>query len=64
MGLIHRRKRLIKWAEFPTYKTFEGYSYHCVKFPTAFNREELETLELLRRTFWDPCGQGVEIMQE
>lgn len=28
----NRRKRLIKRAGFPTYKTFEGYSYHCVKF--------------------------------
>ncbi|WP_346697657.1 ATP-binding protein [Catenibacillus scindens] len=32
MAFIHRRKRLIKRAGFPTYKTFEGYSYHCVKF--------------------------------
>lgn len=27
----NRRKRLIKRAGFPTYKTFEGYSYHCVQ---------------------------------
>src|SRR5699024_12432674 len=43
----NRRKRLIKRAGFPTYKTFEGYSYHCVKFPPAFSREELETLEFV-----------------
>lgn len=29
----NRRKRLIKRAGFPTYKTFEGYSYQSVKFP-------------------------------
>ena len=40
----NRRKRLIKRAGFPTYKTFEGYSYGNVKFPTAFCREELEAL--------------------
>jgi len=34
----NRRKRLIKRAGFPTYKTFEEYSYYCVKFPPAFSR--------------------------
>ena len=29
----NRRKRLIKRAGFPTYKTFEEYSYQSVKFP-------------------------------
>ena len=38
----NRRKRLIKRAGFPTYKTFEGYSYQHVKLPPAFSREELE----------------------
>ena len=42
-----RRYRLIKRAGFSTYKTFEGYSYHCVKFPPAFSREELESLEFV-----------------
>ena len=41
----NRRKRLIKRAGFPTYKTFEGYSYQHVKLPPAFSREELESLE-------------------
>ena len=40
----NRRKRLIKRAGFPTYKTFEGYSYHCIKFPPASSREKLENL--------------------
>lgn len=40
----NRRKRLIKRAGFPIYKTFEDYSYQSVKFPPAFCREELEAL--------------------
>mgnify|MGYP000175844625 CR=1 FL=1 len=43
----NRRKRLIKRAGFPTYKTFEGYSYQHVKLPPAFSREELESLEFV-----------------
>ena len=58
----NRRKRLIKRAGFPTYKTFEGYSYHCVKFPPAFSREELETLEFVpgkkNLVLYGPVGIG------
>ena len=43
----NRRKRLIKRAGFPIYKTFEDYSYQSVKFPPAFCREELEALEFV-----------------
>ena len=43
----NRRKRLIKRAGFPTYKTFEDYSYQSVKFPPAFCREGLESLEFV-----------------
>ena len=43
----NRRKRLIKRAGFPTYKTFEGYCYTNVKFPPAFCREELEALDFV-----------------
>ena len=39
----NRRKRLIKRAGFPTYKTIEGYSYHCVKFPPACKFQPLST---------------------
>ena len=43
----NRRKRLIKRAGFPTYKTFEGYSYHCVKFlsPPHGNRGWCKSLQ-------------------
>lgn len=38
----NRRKRLIKRAGFPVYKTFGGYTYEAVKFPPAFSRDDLE----------------------
>ena len=58
----NRRKRLIKRAGFPTYKTFEGYSYQSVKFPPAFNREELEKLDFVpakkNLVLYGPVGIG------
>ena len=46
----NRRKRLIKRAGFPTYKTFEGYSYHCVKFPPPHSAgRNLKPLSLSRK---------------
>lgn len=58
----NRRKRLIKRAGFPIYKTFEGYSYQSVKFPPAFCREELETLEFVPEkknlVLYGPVGIG------
>ena len=44
----NRRKRLIKRAGFPTYKTFEGYSYHCVKFPLHSAGRNWKPLSLSR----------------
>jgi len=58
----NRRKRLIKRAGFPTYKTYEGYSYQNVKFPPAFCREELELLEFVpgqkNLVLYGPVGVG------
>ena len=58
----NRRKRLIKRAGFPIYKTFEGYSYQSVKFPPAFCREELEALEFVpgkkNLVLYGPVGIG------
>ena len=58
----NRRKRLIKRAGFPTYKTFEGYSYQHVKLPPAFSREELESLEFVpgqkNLVLYGPVGVG------
>ena len=58
----NRRRRLIKRAGFPTYKTFEGYSYQSVKFPPAFCREELESLQFVPEkknlVLYGPVGVG------
>ena len=58
----NRRKRLIKRAGFPVYKTFEDYSYQNVKFPPAFCREELESLEFVpgkkNLVLYGPVGIG------
>ena len=58
----NRRKRLIKRAGFPTYKTFEDYSYQSVKFPPAFSREELESISFVKEqknlVLYGPVGVG------
>lgn len=58
----NRRRRLIKRAGFPVYKTFEGYSYANVKFPPAFSREGLEGLEFVsgqkNLVLYGPVGVG------
>lgn len=59
---VNRRKRLIKRAGFPVYKTFEDYSYQSVKFPPAFCREGLESLEFVpgkkNLVLYGPVGIG------
>ena len=58
----NRRKRLIKRAGFPVYKTFECYGYKAVKFPPAFSREELESIEFVpgkkNLVLYGPVGIG------
>lgn len=58
----NRRKRLTKRAGFPVYKTFKDYSYQSVKFPPAFCREELESLEFVpgrkNLVLYGPAGIG------
>lgn len=58
----NRRKRLIKRAGFPVYKTFEGYAFEAVKFPPAFSRDELESLEFVpgrkNLVLYGPVGIG------
>jgi len=58
----NRRKRLIKRAGFPTYKTFEGYSYGNVKFPPAFSQEEMEAVDFVpgkkNLVLYGPVGIG------
>ena len=58
----NRRDRLVKRARFPTYKTFEGYEYQCVKLPPALSREELEAVHFIEEknnlVLYGPVGIG------
>lgn len=58
----NKRDRLVKRARFPTYKTFEGYEYRCVKLPPALSREELEDVRFLKEkqnlVLYGPVGIG------
>ena len=58
----NRRKRLVKRAGFPVYKTFACYGYQNVKFPPAFSREALESLEFVpgqkNLVLYGPVGVG------
>lgn len=58
----NRRRRLVKRAGFPVYKTFEGYGYQNVKMPPAFGREALETLDFVpgkkNLVLYGPVGVG------
>ena len=57
-----RKERLVKRARFPTYKTFEGYSYNAVKFPPAYSKEELEKVTFIDQkqnlVLYGPGGIG------
>lgn len=57
-----RRSRLTSRAGFPTYKSFEGYEYHCTKFPPAFTRQDLETCSFIKEkknlVLYGPVGIG------
>lgn len=58
----NRRDRLVKRARFPIYKTFEGYSYRCVKLPPVLSREELEDVRFIEGknnlVLYGPVGIG------
>ena len=58
----NKRERLVKKARFPTYKTFEGYEYRCVKLPPALSREELEDVHFIEEkqnlVLYGPVGIG------
>ncbi len=58
----NKRDRLVKRARFPTYKTFEGYEYRCVKLPPALSREDLEEVRFVGEknnlVLYGPVGVG------
>lgn len=55
-------KRAIKRANFPAYKTFNGYEYKTVKLPTILSKEELESLDFVAMkknlVLYGPVGLG------
>lgn len=59
---VNRQKRLISRAGFPTYKTFSGYEYHCVKLPPALPKDHLETCDFVKEkknlVLYGPVGIG------
>ena len=61
-GKKTKRDRLVKKARFPVYKTFNGYSYRCVKLPPALSREELESSRFINNkhnlVLYGPVGIG------
>lgn len=58
----NKRKRLVKHAGFPTYKTFEGYEYKNVAFPPSMSKEELEGAAFVAKkqnlVLYGPVGTG------
>jgi len=58
----NRKERLFKRAGFPSYKTFDGYEYNCVRFPPAFDRQGLEGLSFVpgkrNLVLYGPVGTG------
>ena len=58
----NKRKRLVKRAGFPVYKTFAGYEYKRVKFPAAFTKQDLEAgtfvTEKKNLVLYGPVGTG------
>lgn len=58
----NKRDRLVKRARFPTFKTFDGYEYRCVKLPPALSQEELEEVRFVEQknnlVLYGPVGIG------
>lgn len=59
---INKRKRLMKQAGFPMYKTFDGYSYGSVTLPPSLSKQDLENAGFVERhqnlVLYGPVGIG------
>jgi DNA replication protein DnaC len=59
---LTRRTRLTNRANFPTYKTLEGYEYHRTKFPLTFDQNQLEQCRFIEEkknlVLYGPVGTG------
>lgn len=58
----NKKARLVKRARFPVFKSFEGYTYDCVKLPPALSKENLETADFIvnhdNLVLYGPVGIG------
>jgi DNA replication protein DnaC len=59
---IARRARYIKTANFPTMKSFDDYDFSGIKFPNNFSRDEMLSLDFIKKkhtiVFYGGCGSG------
>jgi len=59
---VSRRARFIKSASFPTMKSFDDYEFQGIKFPKNFTKEEMLSLDFIRKkhtiVFYGGCGSG------
>ncbi len=57
-----RRSRLIKSANFPIIKTFDGYDFSGVRYPNNFNKDDMLSLDFISKkqgiVFYGGCGSG------
>ena len=58
----NRRRRLLKRANFPVPKTFEGYDWSAVRLPPRLSREDVTTCAFVRKAqnlvLFGPVGTG------
>lgn len=58
----NRRRRLLKRANFPVPKTFEGYDWSAVRLPPRLSREDVTTCTFVRKAqnlvLFGPVGIG------
>ena len=58
----NKKARLVKRARFPVFKSFEGYTYDCVKLPPVLSRECLENADFIAEhdnlVLYGPVGIG------
>lgn len=58
----NKKARLVKRARFPVFKSFEGYTYDCVKLPPVLSKECLENADFIadhdNLVLYGPVGIG------
>ncbi|NMB46799.1 MAG: ATP-binding protein [Firmicutes bacterium] len=46
---VQRIERLTRQAKFPVIKTFDGYKFHPITWPTGFDKEQLLSLDFIEK---------------